>query len=66
MVLAEGRTREQKRDLCRALTAAAISAVGARPEQVRIVIQETPLDNYAVAGVTFAERAEDALEEPMK
>ena len=66
VVLGEGRTKQQKRDLCRALTDAAVSAVGVRPEQVRIVINETPLDHYAVAGVTFAEREEQSLKEPMK
>lgn len=66
VVLGEGRTIQQKRDLCRALTDAAIAAVGVKPEQVRVVINETPLDHYSVAGVTFAEREELALKEPTK
>ncbi|WP_422561264.1 tautomerase family protein, partial [Parvibaculum sedimenti] len=51
---------------CKALTDAAVTAVGVRPEQVRVVINETPLEHYAVAGITFAERDERALEAPMK
>ena len=63
VVLGEGRSIEQKRELCRALTEAAMRAVNVKPEQVRVVIQETPLENYAVGGVTFAERDELALKE---
>ncbi|MBT0670111.1 tautomerase family protein [Novosphingobium profundi] len=60
VVIAEGRSCEQKRDFCRRLTDAAVSALLVRPDQVRIVLQETPLENYAVAGITFAEREETA------
>ncbi|ASY44135.1 4-oxalocrotonate tautomerase [Sphingobium xenophagum] len=63
VILGEGRTVQEKRDLCRALTEAATSTVGVKPEQVRVIINETPLDHYAVAGVTFAERAETAVKE---
>jgi 4-oxalocrotonate tautomerase len=66
VVLGEGRTKQQKRDLCRALTEAAMLAVGVGADQVRVIINETPLDHYAVAGITFAERAEQKLGEPVK
>lgn len=66
VVLGEGRSKQEKRDLCRALTDAAITSIGVRPEQVRVVINETPLDHYAVAGVTFAEREEQSLGELSK
>lgn len=66
VVLGEGRTIQQKRDLCRALTDAAVAAVGVKADQVRVVINETPLDHYSVAGVTFAERQEQARKEPAK
>lgn len=66
VVLGEGRTQQQKRDLCRALTEAAVASVGVGPEQVRVVINETPLDHYSVAGITFAERNEQAIKEPAK
>lgn len=55
VILGEGRTTEQKRDLCRALTDATVSAVSVRPEQVRVIINDIPLTNYAVSGVTFAD-----------
>ena len=66
VVLGEGRTIQEKRALCRALTEAAVATVGVRPEQVRVVINETPLDHYAVAGVTFAERSESTISEASK
>lgn len=66
VVLGEGRSSQEKRDLCRALTEAAVATVGVRPEQVRVVINETPLDHYAVAGITFAERDERSHKEPSK
>lgn len=55
VILGEGRTVEQKQDLCRALTDATVSAVSVRPDQVRVIIHDVPLTNYAVSGVTFAE-----------
>jgi len=55
VTIAEGRTVERKRALVRAITAAVTESLGSRPEQVRVMISELPLDNYAVAGVTFAE-----------
>ncbi len=58
VVLGEGRTVEQKRRLCRELTEATVRTLLVRPEQVRVVIQDTPLENYAVAGVTFADRGD--------
>ena len=66
VVLAVGRSNEQKQALCRALTEAAMQTVDVRPEQVRVVIQETPLENYAVGGVTFAERQSSAGDGSMK
>ena len=50
VVLGEGRTCEQKRELCRQLTEAAVRSVLVQPEQVRVVIQETKLEHYAVGG----------------
>lgn len=58
VVLAEGRSTEMKRDFIRAVTDAAVQSLGVRHEQVRIVINETPLGHYAVGGVTFAEKRE--------
>lgn len=58
VVIAEGRTVEKKRRLIKALTDAAAAAFECRPETVRVILNETPLDHYAVAGVTFGEKAE--------
>lgn len=55
VILGEGRSVKQKRDLCRALTDAAVAAVQVRPDQVRIIINDIPLTNYSVSGITFAE-----------
>lgn len=58
VVIAEGRSVEKKRKLVRALTDAAAEAFECKPETVRVILNETPLDHYAVAGVTFGEKAE--------
>lgn len=58
VTLAEGRTVERKRALIRAITDAVVDTIDAKPDQVRIMINELPLDHYAVAGVTFGEKAE--------
>jgi 4-oxalocrotonate tautomerase len=58
VVIAEGRTNSTKRNFIRALTQATVDTMDVRPEQVRVILQETSLDHYAVAGVTFAEAAE--------
>ncbi len=55
VVLAEGRTSEKKSGFIRAITEAAVSSLGVRPEQVRVILNEMPLEHYAVGGVTFAE-----------
>ena len=58
VIIAEGRTVEKKRKLIRALTDAAAEAFECRAETVRVILNETPLDHYEVAGVTFGEKAE--------
>ena len=59
VVIAEGRSSEKKRRFIRALTRAAVETMDVRPEQVRVILNETPLDHYAVAGRTFAEAADE-------
>lgn len=60
VIIAEGRPFEKKRNFIRALTDAAVRTMDVRPEQVRVILQETPLEHYAVAGVTFAEAVENS------
>jgi len=63
VVIAEGRSPERKRNFIRALTRAAVETMDVRPEQVRVILQETKLEHYAVAGVTFAEAAEQEVDQ---
>lgn len=58
VVIAEGRSYEKKRNFIHALTDAAVRTMDVKPEQVRVILNETQLEHYAVAGVTFAEATE--------
>lgn len=58
VTIAEGRTVERKRALIRAITDAVVEAMDSKPEQVRVMINELPLDHYGIAGMTFGEKAE--------
>ncbi|GAM16803.1 2-hydroxymuconate tautomerase [Sphingobium fuliginis] len=55
--LLEGRTSDDKERLIQALTAAAIEAIGAPRESVRIILREMPPGHFAVGGETFAAKA---------
>ncbi|EIT70972.1 MULTISPECIES: tautomerase family protein [Hydrocarboniphaga] len=55
--LLEGRTIEQKRRLCNAVTDTVVEVLGVRREQVRILIHNLPPENFSIAGVTAADRA---------
>jgi 4-oxalocrotonate tautomerase len=55
--LLEGRTVEQKRELAKRLTEAAVQALGVKPESVRVLIHEMALEDFAIAGVTALDRA---------
>lgn len=58
-----GRTLEQKRRLCQAITDAMIEHAGAKPDGLHVIIQEIPLDCWARAGVLGIDR-KDAPREP--
>lgn len=51
-----GRTVEQKRKLCRAITDAMVEHADARPDALHVIIHEVALDNWARAGVLGADR----------
>jgi 4-oxalocrotonate tautomerase len=51
-VIHEGRAQAVKDRLMQALTDAVCDSLGIEPRQVRVVIQEVPRGNYAVAGKT--------------
>lgn len=53
--LIEGRTEEQKARLIRALTDAAVEAVGAPVETVRVMITEVPKGQFGIGGKTASE-----------
>jgi len=55
VVIGEGRSTAMKRNFIRAVTEATVSSLGVRSEQVRVILNETPLEHYAVGGITFAE-----------
>jgi 4-oxalocrotonate tautomerase len=56
VTMVEGRTAEQKLALIRALTDAAVGAVAAPRESVRVILREVPATHFAAGGVTIAER----------
>ena len=51
-----GRTPEQKRKLVRALTEAMVQHAGCKPNNLHIILQEVPKENWALAGVMGDER----------
>lgn len=56
IVLREGRTVEQKRELVKAVTEAVARTVNAKPEAVHIVITDEPACNIASNGQLLADR----------
>lgn len=56
VTLVEGRSAEQLRALISGLTSAAVEAVGAPVESVRVVVREVPATHWAAGDVTIAER----------
>lgn len=51
-----GRTPSQKRALVRAITEAMVQHAGAKPDNLHVIIQEVPKENWALAGVMGDER----------
>lgn len=54
----EGRTVEQKRALCRAITEAMVEHAGARPDGLHVILHEVPKENWARAGVLGVDRTD--------
>lgn len=50
IMLVEGRTQDDKQRLVSAITDAVHDSIGAPKENVRIIINETPKNHFAVAG----------------
>jgi 4-oxalocrotonate tautomerase len=56
VTLVEGRSPEQLRALISGLTRAAVEAVDAPVDAIRVVIREVPATHWAAGDVTIAER----------
>ena len=56
VTLVEGREPERLRDLITRLTDAAVEAVDAPRESVRVILREVPATHFAAGDVTIAER----------
>lgn len=53
--LMEGRSEAQKTALIRELTDTVVRVLDAKPEQVRVLINDVPKTNYGIAGKTLKE-----------
>jgi 4-oxalocrotonate tautomerase len=51
----EGRSAGKKKKLLRKVTDAVVEALEVEPESVRIIINEIPKENFAVAGLPIEE-----------
>lgn len=56
VTLIEGREPERLRDLITRLTDAAVEAVDAPRDSVRVILREVPATHFAAGDVTVAER----------
>lgn len=56
MNLLEGRSEEMKNNAVVAVTEALVRTLGVRVDQVRIMINELPAQNYAIGGETVKMR----------
>ena len=57
IVLREGRSVEQKREMVKAVTEAISRTTGARPEMVHIIVHDLPGHNLARDGILLSDRA---------
>ena len=56
IVLREGRSVDQKRELVKAVTDAIVRTVNAKPEAVHIVVHDEPAHNLANGGQLISDR----------
>ena len=56
VTILEGRTQEKMATLIRELTDAAVHAIDAPAQSVRVIIREVPAEHFAVAGISKAEK----------
>ncbi len=58
VTMIEGRSKQQKRSLIAELTMAAVRAVDAPVESVRVILREVPAEHFGVGGKSKAEMLE--------
>ncbi|VFR32444.1 4-oxalocrotonate tautomerase [plant metagenome] len=58
VTLIEGRPDEAKAELLKGLTQAAVEALGAPRESIRVILQEVPAAHWGVGGVSKAVQQE--------
>lgn len=56
IVLREGRSVEQKREMVKAVTEAIARTTGAKPDTVHIVVHDLPAHNLAREGILLSDR----------
>jgi 4-oxalocrotonate tautomerase len=54
----EGRTVDQKRRLCKAITEAMVEHMDARPDGLHVIIHEVSRENWARGGVLGVDRTD--------
>ena len=52
----EGRTQEQKKNLVKALTQAAVDTLGSKPESVDVILFDIKKTEWASGGVLWSEK----------
>ena len=55
VLIMEGREPEQKKALIRSVTAAIADSLQARPDSVRVIVQEVPKEHWGIGGVSALE-----------
>jgi 4-oxalocrotonate tautomerase len=56
IILREGRSLDQKRELVKAVTDAIVRTTNAKPEAVHIVVHDEPAHNLASGGLLLADK----------
>jgi 4-oxalocrotonate tautomerase len=55
ILIMEGREPEQKKALIRSVTAAIADSLQARPDSIRVIVQEVPREHWGIGGISALE-----------
>lgn len=55
IMLLEGRSEQQLHELMRAVSTAIADSLNAKPEAIRVIVQEVPASHWSVGGRTMQE-----------